>query len=673
MTRRAVILGLLGAILMGAGGQYALKYIPGLWMLIRGQLPVSVFGGVIVFVLLVNPVLGRLRPSFRLQPAEVAVIMALILVACGIAEAGMMRYFPRNLVLPLHQNRLMPSWQKANVLSYAPSVLLANGGQYSEEVVDNFIGPMGAPGQPIPITSVPWHAWWQPLLWWCGVIGLTMLAVVSLSVILHRQWAERERLRYPLAEIISTILRQDRNGRAVILGNRLFWLGFGPVLLIRVLNGIHLWFPRSIEIPLSFDFSALQARFPKFMEVTPGARALANPTIYPACVGLTFLLAAEIGFSLGIANLVSVAILYALISAGLDLSAEELAGNYLSWQSFGASLGLACMLIYAGRQYYWQTLKQALLFLPQPDTQITSVRACRCLLLALAGATVLLSYAGMSWLFAFCTLLLVLLLFLTVARLNVECGTFFYSPSWRLPVFFVGLFGLPVLGPTLVIILGMMMYLVEGDSFECLMPFAVNGLKITSDTGLRSGRVALWFAIAIVLIFVIAVPTALWADYNHAAAITRGGDGSHVFDTAVRVITQLKLSNRLEEVMSYGMLDRLRNMHPNPRFLAATAVGFGVLIILSLLRLRFPRWPLHPVILLVFGTRTASQFGASFFLGWFFKALVSRFGGAAKYEQAKGLMLGVIIGDLTGGFGLLVVNALYYAVTGLRGPTVTIW
>ncbi|MCX7590682.1 MAG: hypothetical protein N2255_03540, partial [Kiritimatiellae bacterium] len=198
MTRRAVILGVLAAILMGAGGQYAIKYIPGLWMLIRGQLPVSVFGGVVVFVLLVNPLLGRLHSSLRLRPAEIAVIMALVLIACGIAEAGMMRYFPRNLVLPIHQNRLMPGWQKVNVLSYAPSLLLANGGQYSERVVNGFIGPMGVPGHPIPITAVPWYAWWKPLLLWSGIIGSTMLAVVSLSLIIYRQWAERERLRYPL-------------------------------------------------------------------------------------------------------------------------------------------------------------------------------------------------------------------------------------------------------------------------------------------------------------------------------------------------------------------------------------------------------------------------------------------------------------------------------------------
>ncbi|MCX7591182.1 MAG: hypothetical protein N2255_06085, partial [Kiritimatiellae bacterium] len=315
----------------------------------------------------------------------------------------------------------------------------------------------------------------------------------------------------------------------------------------------------------------------------------------------------------------------------------------------------------------------AVTFVPHPQTRIESVRAFRCLVAALAAASALLAYAGMSWPFAVCALLLVLLIFVTIARLNAECGTFFYSPAWRLPVVFVGLFGLPTLGPTLIIILGMMMYLVEGDSFECLMPFAVNGLRITSETKVSPGRTAVLFGVTIVLILAVAVPTALWADYNHAAEIRRGGEGTNVFDAAVRAITQLELSNRLDEVLRFDTLDRIRHMHPNPRFLGAAGVGFGLLLLLSFLRLRFPRWPLHPVLVLVFGTRTASQFGPSFLLGWFLKALVTRFGGAAKYEQAKGLMLGVIIGDLAGGFGLLVVNALYYVLTGMRGPVVTIW
>ena len=52
------------------------------------------------------------------------------------------------------------------------------------------------------------------------------------------------------------------------------------------------------------------------------------------------------------------------------------------------------------------------------------------------------------------------------ARQNAECGTFFYKPTWMMPGVLVGLFGLTTLGPTMIIILGMVMYVLMGDPFE---------------------------------------------------------------------------------------------------------------------------------------------------------------------------------------------------------------
>jgi hypothetical protein len=70
VTFRSILLGLLGAVAMGAGGQYINKYVPGVKNLLRGHLPVSVFGSLILFVMLVNPLLGRIRRSWRFQPGR---------------------------------------------------------------------------------------------------------------------------------------------------------------------------------------------------------------------------------------------------------------------------------------------------------------------------------------------------------------------------------------------------------------------------------------------------------------------------------------------------------------------------------------------------------------------------------------------------------------------------
>jgi len=208
---------------------------------------------------------------------------------------------------------------------------------------------------------------------------------------------------------------------------------------------------------------------------------------------------------------------------------------------------------------------------------------------------------------------------------------------------------------------------------ECMMPFAVNGLKITTDTKLRSARMGVLFAVAIVVVIAVAVPTALWADHHHAAAIRRGGTDENIFNTAETTVTKLKLSDQLDEVNGYGTWDRIRNMRPDRRFLISLGAGIALLLFLSLMRLRFSWWPLHPVVLLVFGSRFAGMFCLSFFLGWLIKTAVTRFAGAQSYEKTKPMMLGVIIGDLAGGFSLVAVNWVYYAITGLRGARVIMW
>ena len=128
-----------------------------------------------------------------------------------------MRHFPRILVHPIQQERTHPGWQKAGVLNETPPQLLANGGKYSEKVVENYVTAMGEPGAPIAFKDVPWHAWRQPLMIWGAVIALILLAVISLSVLVHRQWADKERIRYPLAELARSLLEQDEKGRPVPL------------------------------------------------------------------------------------------------------------------------------------------------------------------------------------------------------------------------------------------------------------------------------------------------------------------------------------------------------------------------------------------------------------------------------------------------------------------------
>jgi hypothetical protein len=80
-------------------------------------------------------------------------------------------------------------------------------------------------------------------------------------------------------------------------------------------------------------------------------------------------------------------------------------------------------------------------------------------------------------------------------------------------------------------------------------------------------------------------------------------------------------------------------------------------------RWRLPRWPLHPVMFLVWSSYPGKAFAASFLLGWFIKAMVVKYGGESVFRKLKPLMFGLIAGDMLGGIIPTVIGVFYYIFT----------
>lgn len=690
MTLRAIIVGIISAVIFAAGGRYVEAYGLGPRM-VRGQLPVSVYGLLICFVLLLNPLIGFVRRSWRFRPGEVATVLALLLSVCTIIDVGMMRFFPNMCVNLIQAERTRPGWQKAQVLKLTPPSLLANDCNYSAPIVENWVlpnDPIAWPDRawsPVSWTEpnarkqftasvesswdrIPWAAWKRPLTSWGLVIAFTFIAVISLGVVVHRQWARKERIPYPLAEISSSLLSEDDSGHTRLFRNKLFWFGLGLVLVIRLVNSAALWYPDTITLPMTYSFSPLRDVFPRMMEIRC-AQHLTNATIYPAAMGLTFLVASDIGFSLGVTNIISSVILYLLLIWGMDLSGDYMIGGYKEWQTYGSYLGFACILLYIGRRYYWQTLKQAVTFIPQMETEVTSARAARIFFLAMAGLIITLCAVGLPWPFAIFAAFTTMLMYVVLARLNAEAATFFYSPTWMLPGVVVGLFGLDTMGPTALIIVGLLAFVLSGDQFEAISPFIANGLKTASDTGVKVGRLGILIGAGLLLATSVAVVTEIWSGYQNAG-YNYGGPQypTMVYNAAERAVTKLNLAGDLQRVNSWSGLQHLANMRPEKGFLLYAAVGFGAVIAISALRLRWTWWPFHPLVLLTFGAWTMGRYGASFLLGWMLKALVLKLSGSAKYMELRPMMIGVVVGDLLAGFIIFIMLWVYYAWTGIQPP-----
>jgi len=667
MTVRAVILGLVGALAI-AGLGYLNDSILELTMLVGNHMPISVFGMLLILAVGVNPVLFLLRRRWRFRPSELAVIVALMLVTCSIPSSGLMRTFSQTLVVPIHMRRTATGWQKTQALSYVPREMLPAGGEDVEEVVDAFRIGADHNKRPIALSDVPWSAWRTPLAFWIPLILLMAVGVVCLALIVHPQWSRHERLRYPIAAFATTLMNQE-SGRGIgpVFRSRLFWIGLAVVLVIRTVNGIHAWYPGSLEIPLLFDFTMIQQTWTSIGNA-PGWEYSFQPRLFLMVVGFAYFLASDVGLSLGLSNIVVVPVLVILVESGVDVSSTHYVGTGLvNWMLFGSYVGVTVMIAYTGRRYYLDVVRQGLGF-RKGEAERYSVWAFRVLVLAFAGMVFILVNIGLGWPIALLAVGLTLLLFLVMARINAESGLFFCHPRWQAIGVLTGLMGAAAMGPKAIAIVGVFCAVMTIDPRECMMPFIVNSLKMTSDLKVRASRIGPAAIGTFALGLAVAVPVVLWANYNFGMPAWDDWANRRApklpIDEVARSVGRLDSTGQLDESLSYGPLERFAHIEPDKRFLWGLGVGFALVIACSFLRLRHSWWPLHPVMFLAWHTWPLRMFGYSFLLGWAIKSVLTKFGTRAAYDKGKTLMIGVIAGDILAGLLFMAVGAIYYGATG---------
>lgn len=115
MTIRAVILGLLLGIAVSAL-TYFNDAVIRQTLLIGNLFPVGVFGVLVLLLLVVNPLLRKRA----LRTAEIGVLTAIGLAACGWPGSNYFRLFTGIVARPGQLARDNAAWKQAHVLSYLP-------------------------------------------------------------------------------------------------------------------------------------------------------------------------------------------------------------------------------------------------------------------------------------------------------------------------------------------------------------------------------------------------------------------------------------------------------------------------------------------------------------------------------------------------------------------------
>jgi hypothetical protein len=137
-------------------------------------------------------------------------------------------------------------------------------------------------------------AWLGPVMWWTLFILIMGSVTIAINIIMRKQWAENERLSFPIVQLPMTIT--EEGGNTAFFRNKMLWFGIAIGASIDIINGLHLLYPTVPAIMVRHDARNITSAL-----TTPPWNSMNGMTfpLYPFIIALGFLLPMDLSFSVG--------------------------------------------------------------------------------------------------------------------------------------------------------------------------------------------------------------------------------------------------------------------------------------------------------------------------------------------------------------------------------------
>ena len=615
VTLRAVIVGLLLTVvicLVATDTTYRLRAS----RVSLGHIPMSLWLP-FVLIFLGNPVLRRFRPRWALAPHELGLVLCMGFIGGAFPTKNVAGRLVAVLSTPYYRATPENRWSDFVLEHLRPWAVPSN---HTGAITHLWEGlPRG--------TSIPWGVWIGPLFWWFTLFFALFAACFCITVILRKQWVEHERIVFPLARL-PVLMISDQPADSPwpsFFRTPGFWIGFGIGLTILCWNVLPRFYHQIPTIPIG----------PTYRTAVSFGRDFP-----PLQVKLNFVMAAfgyltnlEVLLSIWFFHILSLVEIGVLNRFGITVHSDYESGLLL--QQVGAFTTLALFGLYMARSHIAFVFRAA--WRPHPGAddrnELLSYRA------AVVGLVFSLIYA-MAWMHALGVSLLgvvvqlglLFIYFLGLAKIVAETGLVYVETPLRTQELAAAALGPAVQTADHV---GMALTANSVESHrEYILPVLTHIAKIHDGFRWDRARMLAALAAAFVVGFAVSVAYTLNLCYGATGAANIrhvwvfGGYSLRMFDRVVRWATDLPTFNATE----LGLL-------------GAGALGA---VVLSLLRLRFPWWPLHPVGFAVGYVYPVRVTAFTVFLVWAFKSLVLRIGGIVLYRRLQPFFLGLLIGYTLG-------------------------
>ena len=613
-TAKAVLMGTLLSLCIALGAPYGNMVIRGSYM----AMDFSTAGAIFLFFLLVgiiNIALGLISPVLALQRRELIVVYIMMITASAIPTMGLSEYLLTIITGAQYYATPENEWVEL-ILPFIPTWLVPQ----DQEAIKWFYE--GAPRG----MGIPWEVWIGPLVCWTALALSLYVVMISSMVILRKQWAERERLIYPIVQVPLEMVQDDPKGGKMrhFFKKPTMWAGFAIPVIVSSLNALHAYFNFIPAIQLI-------SSVPIFRNTIGLIFRLSFPMI-----GFSYLINLDIAFSLWFFNTLAKVLKGTLNILGVA-STEKL-GIYgvtsdplLAHQGQGAMIVLVLFGLWVGRGHLRQVLRKAFKGDESVDDtgEIMSYRgAVFGWLAGVLAMSIWLWMTGLPLWAAVATLLMALLIFVGLTRVVVESGVATAVGPMISSSVMVSAVGSSVLGAPGMI--GMAYtYVWAADIRTFVMASCAHGLKLSEYLG-RNLRPLFWIMLlAIGVSLVGSVWIILHLAYEYGGINLNGwffGGGTRApFDY---ITTQLNSPTT-----------------PNWEGWIHTFLGGGVMALLMLARHHLLWWPLHPIGYPIGAVWLMDQLWFSIFLAWLIKLVVMKYGGPVLYRRTRPFFLGLIMGQ----------------------------
>lgn len=568
---------------------------------------------VLLALVLLAPVLKRL---FRFGRREILLVYCFTLVASG-AYDGVSRFLPCYTVPTYFASpenrfaeaaRAIPDW-------FAPK---------DPEVIRRMYE--GADDG-----KVPWQAWRRPVGVWTGFFLILWVTLYCLTLIMRGHWIDTERLTFPLVQVplYLTEAAGDRAGQPPLLRDPLLWVGFTLSFVHFASIMLHAANPNVPTLGTRFNIGDLFTEFP-WSSLRPYWWVIYNPLL----AGLAYFASQDLCLSMFFFFFLikGVYVVYTLFGyrypPGLPFFWE---------QSAGAFFALGLFYAWTARRHLRTAVRTAVGL--EPDRQGYRLPVLGAMLGFLALCSWYVS-AGMSWWVAGLFFGMVILFATVFTRGRAESGvpSLASFPFWqasRQLKNFLGSEPLLVNGSYAnLTLLGSLIFLHFG-LFPQTMTYQLETLKIARERGLSRRAVTGVVLAGMVVGLAVTFHAFLTLDYRYGANVLAGGTTSGGYHVSIA----------LREYQAVGRIMSGTPLRPDWNRNGYTMGAFVLTLILVALRMRYLRFPLHPL-----GYVMTASYGYaywfSFFVIWVVKGIILKVGGVRLYRRMLPLFLGLIIGQV---------------------------